>query len=258
MSWWGALVGGTLGFFVGGPIGAVLGGALGGTLSGGAGRGGHAAAAPDRRERVQASFFGATFSVMGCVAKADGRVTAEEIRLANEVMGRLGLNAAQRRMARDLFNAGKAPDFPLDDVVAQLRRECRGGNHLLGMFLEIQFEAALAHGGMHTEERRLLWRIAQGLGISEADFAAIEQMLGVGGQVPATSGPSLEEAYATLGITPDATEAEAKRAYRRMMSRHHPDKLAAKGLPDEMMRAATERTQQIKAAWERVKASHAA
>lgn len=256
MSWFGALVGGTLGFFVGGPIGAVLGGALGGTLSGGARRGPDAVA-PDRRERVQASFFGATFSVMGCVAKADGRVTAEEIRLANEVMGRLGLSAAQRRMARELFNAGKAQDFPLDDVVAQLRRECRGGSHLLGMFLEIQFEAALAHGGMHVEERRLLWRIAEGLGIGEADFAAIENMLGVGGQVPA-NGPSLEDAYATLGISPDATEGEAKRAYRRMMSRHHPDKLAAKGLPDEMMRAATERTQQIKAAWERVKASYAA
>lgn len=256
MSWWGALVGGALGFFVGGPIGALLGGALGGAFSGGS----RMAAAPDRRERVQAAFFGATFSVMGCVAKADGRVSAEEIRLANEVMDRLGLGAAQRQTARELFNAGRAADFPLDDVVAQLRRECRGGSHLVGMFLEIQFEAALAHGGMHPDERRLLWRIAQGLGIGEADFANIERMLSADGhQVPAsTGGPSLEEAYATLGISPDATEGEAKRAYRRMMSRHHPDKLAAKGLPEEMMRAATERTQQIKAAWERVKASHAA
>ena len=255
MGWWGAVVGGALGFFVGGPIGAVLGGALGGTLSGGAARQDSATTA-GRRERVQATFFGATFSVMGCIAKADGRVTPEEIQLANTVMGRLGLNAHQREAARELFNAGKAPDFPLDDVVAQLRRECRGGSHLVGMFLEIQFEAALAHGGMHPEERRLLWRVAQGLGIGEEDFAAIERMLGTGALAVA-DGPPLEDAFATLGISPDATEAQAKQAYRRMMNRHHPDKLAAKGLPEEMMRAATERTQQIKAAWERVKASYA-
>ena len=256
MGWWGAVVGGTLGFIVGGPIGAVLGGALGGTLGGGTRRGGDADAG-GRRERVQASFFGATFSVMGCIAKADGRVTAEEIQLAEAVMGRLELNAAQREAARELFNAGKAPDFPLDDVVAQLRRECRGGSHLLGMFLEIQFEAALAHGGMHPEERRRLWRVAQGLGIQAADFEAIERMLGATAAPLEAAGPSLEEAFATLGIPPDATEGQAKQAYRRMMNRHHPDKLAAKGLPEEMMRAATERTQHIKAAWERVKASYA-
>ena len=80
---------------------------------------------------------------------------------------------------------------------------------------------------------------------------------GAGAGLRAQAGPSLEDAYATLGVSPEAPDTEVKRAYRRLMSRHHPDKLAAKGLPDEMMRAATERTQQIKAAWDRVQSARA-
>ena len=64
---------------------------------------------------------------------------------------------------------------------------------------------------------------------------------------------SAEQAYAVLGVSPHEADADVKRAYRRLMNQHHPDKLVAKGLPEEMMRAATEKTQEIKAAYERVK-----
>lgn len=252
MSWWGTLVGGTLGFLLGGPLGALLGGAIG-SLSGNARRIGDDAAGGGN-EQAQMAFFAATFSMMGHVAKADGRVSREEIRLASRVMDQLGLNPAQRHAAQKLFDGGKAPGFPLEEAVDQLRRECRAPN-LLRMFLEIQFQAALADGGMHALERRALQRVAARLGLSEADFAAIEGMVGSGVRAGA---PSVEQAYETLGISADASDDEAKRAYRRLMSRHHPDKLAAKGLPEEMMRAATERTQQIKAAWETVKAARTA
>lgn len=254
MSWWGTLVGGTLGFLLGGPLGALLGGAIG-SLSGNARCAGDDAAGGGN-EQAQMAFFAATFSVMGHVAKADGRVSREEIRLASRVMDQLGLNPAQRHAAQKLFDGGKAPGFPLEEAVDQLRRECRAPN-LLRMFLEIQFHAALADGGMHTLERRALQRVAARLGLSEADFAAIEGMVGSGVRTGAGA-PSVEQAYETLGISADASDDEAKRAYRRLMSRHHPDKLAAKGLPEEMMRAATERTQQIKAAWETVKAARTA
>ena len=255
MSWWGTLLGGTLGFLLGGPLGALLGGAVG-SLTGNARPGGDGAAASSGNEPAQMAFFAATFSVMGHVAKADGRVSPEEIRLASRVMDQLGLNPAQRHAAQRLFDGGKAPGFPLEEAVDQLRRECRAPN-LLRMFLEIQFQAALADGGMNVQERRVLQRVAARLGLSAADFAAIEGMVGSGVGVGAGA-PSVEQAYETLGISPDASDDEAKRAYRRLMSRHHPDKLAAKGLPEEMMRAATERTQQIKAAWEAIKAARAA
>ena len=266
MSWWSSLLGGAFGYLIGGPIGALIGAALGGSLSGGgprAGLGGMGGRSPfqerrDARERAQLAFFAATFGVMGHVAKADGRVTPEEIRLAGRIMERLGLNADQRQTARALFNQGKSSNFPLDDLLDQLRAEFGRQRNLLRMFLEIQFQAAWADGSIHAEERRLLSRIAARIGLSQADFIEIERMVGAGAHAARPAGPSLEDAYATLGVSANAPVADIKRAYRRLMNRHHPDKLASKGLPEEMMRAATERTQQIKAAWERVKAARAA
>ena len=260
MSWWGMLLGGTFGFLVGGPIGAVLGAALGRHFGRAVGsiEAGPAAGAPNR-ERAQLAFFTATFGVMGQVAKADGHVSPDEIRLANRVMDELGLDPEQRRAARAIFNEGKSARFPLDEVLDQLRAECGRATNLLRMFLEIQVQAAWADGGVHPEERRLLLHVAARLGFSEAMYLEIERMVGAAarGPVRGTAGPSLEDAYATLGVKPDTPDAEVKRAYRRLMSRHHPDKLASKGLPEEMMRAATERTQQIKAAWDRVQSARA-
>ena len=262
MSWWGTLIGGAFGYLLGGPIGALLGASLGSSFGGATRRldsGGVLGfdSRPSRQERAQLAFFAATFGIMGLVAKADGRVSPEEIRLAERVMDQLGLDAEQRRAARALFNEGRSGTFRLDDVLDQLRSECLRGTNIRRMFLEIQFQAAWADGGLHPEERRLLQHVAARLGLSRADYIELERMFGSAVSAGA-DGPPLESAYTTLGVSPDAPYDEVKRAYRRLMSRHHPDKLAAKGLPEEMMRAATERTQQIKAAWETVKAARAA
>lgn len=260
MSWWGMLLGGTFGFLVGGPIGAVLGAAVGRSFGRAVGsvEAGSGSPGASGRERAQLAFFTAAFGVMGQVAKADGHVSPDEIRLANRVMDELGLDVEQRRAARAIFNEGKSSRFPLDDVLDQLREECGRATNVLRMFLEIQVQAAWADGGIDPEERRLLLHVAARLGFPEAAYLEIERMIGAGAQAGGRSaGPTLEDAYETLGVSPDAPDAEVKRAYRRLMSRHHPDKLASKGLPEEMMRAATERTQQIKAAWDRVQAARA-
>ena len=260
MSWWKLLLGGALGYLIGGPIGALL----GAVISQSFGQPNVESitvedAGESARERVQIAFFGAVFGVMGHVAKADGRVSREEIALANEVMDRLGLDARQRIAARALFEQGKRLEFPLDDVLDQLRSECGRATNLIRMFLEIQMQAAAADHRIHAEEGRILLHIATRLGLSRADFVQIERLIASGTHVrgDADPGMSLEDAYATLGASPNASDAEIKRHYRRQMSRHHPDKLASKGLPDEMMRAATERTQQIKEAWDTVRKARA-
>lgn len=155
MGWWTTLVGGTLGYMIGGPIGALIGASIGSSLGGSSGRARRGRADPHRRadasnaERAQLAFFAATFSVMGHVSKADGRVTAEEIRLVNNVMDRFGLAGEQRRAARALFNQGKSRQFSLNGVLDQLRRECLRGSNIRRVFLEIQFEAAWADGAIH-------------------------------------------------------------------------------------------------------------
>ncbi len=256
MSWWGKLVGGTLGFAFGGPLGAILGAALGHNFDR---QSPPAEALLQGPERTQTAFFTATFSVMGHMAKVDGQVTADEIQMASRVMDQMGLDEALRHFARQLFAAGKADDFPLDAVLQQLRSET-GSRDLLRMFLEIQVYAAYADARMHPQEKRLLEHLCAQLGFPGAVLRQIESLveaeLGRAGvETAGQSAAALEDAYQLLGVDSDCTDAELKRAYRRLMSQHHPDKLVARGLPEEMMKLATAKTQEIKAAYERVRAA---
>ncbi|WP_456373363.1 co-chaperone DjlA [Thiolapillus sp.] len=264
MSWWGKLAGGVFGFMLGGPLGALLGGVLGHNFDKGLaglekdGMG----ASQAEQERIQSAFFAATFSVMGHIAKADGRVSPEEISQAQAIMAEMDLQPDMRRAAIDLFNQGKRRDFPLDDVLDQFRRECRRRTTLIQMFLEIQIQAAWADGKLDTSEEQLLLHICHRLGIPEFLFRQLEQMirLQMGGaqssgrrQQPPGNAVPLKEAYAMLGLDSNASNAEIKKAYRRLMSQHHPDKLVAKGLPEEMMKVATRKTREIRKAYEAIK-----
>lgn len=253
MAWWGTLLGGTLGYMFGGPLGALLGAALGRNFDRGiieTDR--NAGFDPGRQERVQAAFFAATFSVMGHIAKADGRVTPDEITATESIMSRMQLGPAQRKAAIGLFNEGKKAGFPLEDVLEQFRQECHRRYSLLQVFMEIQIATAMADGSIHPAERRIIHHVGSLLGFSRAE---IERLFGMEhGPRPGTARPQpVAEAYEVLGIERTASDAEVKKAYRRLMNQHHPDKLIAKGLPEEMIRIATEKTQQIKEAYERIK-----
>ncbi|HOP17209.1 MAG: co-chaperone DjlA [Gammaproteobacteria bacterium] len=267
MSWWGKLVGGAFGFMLGGPLGALLGVALGHNFDKGMKSLPDDAAGVGDRERVQMAFFTATFAVMGRVAKADGRVSPEEIRMAETVMAEMSLDATKRKAAINLFHQGKSDQFDLDAVLQQFRRECHGRSTLIGMFIEIQLQAAYADGSLDPAEDRLLRYVCDGLGVSELDYRRLERMVraerGFGGQAGgrgqgrtgAGSRPSLDDAYQVLGVQRDASDADVKRAYRRLLSQHHPDKLVSKGLPEEMMRVASQKTHEIRQAYEQIRES---
>lgn len=215
---------------------------------------------------VQKAFFETTFSVMGHVAKADGRVSETEIRMARAVMEKLRLSPERVEAAIRLFNDGKRPDFVLDASMQRFVRVCRHRRDLHRIFIEIQLQAALADGVIKDAERHVLERMASHLGIPAWELRQLEALIlaaqrrtygGAGGSGNAGTGAarrsSLEDAYAVLGVAADAADAEVKKAYRRLMSRHHPDKLAAKGLPEEMRQVAEEKTREIRAAYEQVR-----
>ncbi len=261
MSWWGKVLGGAFGFMLGGPLGLLIGAALGHGFDRGVERAGELppGAGFDRRERTQMAFFTATFSVMGHISKSDGRVTPDEIALATDIMRQLSLNPEMRTVAQRLFTEGKRQGFPLEAVLDQLRQECHRSSQLIRMFVEIQLHAAYADGSVHPEERRILERVCRRLGVPRHELDQIESLVQAGlhfrqgAGAPSSSRISLEEAYGALGVSEQSADEEIKKAYRRLMSQHHPDKLVAKGLPEEMMRLAKEKTQEIKAAYERIK-----
>lgn len=252
MSWWGKVIGGGFGFMFGGPLGALAGMALGHQFDKGLNL---AELEPGNPERVQLAFFTATFSVMGYLAKADGKVSRSEIQMAENIMGQMNLNAEQRKAAIALFNQGKQDDFQLDEVLSQFKRECHRRTSLLQMFLEILIATAFADNTLDAAEHNALKRIAADIGFSPQQLEQLIRMVGAQQSHGQTQRPSIDNAYAVLGVSRDISDAELKKTYRRLMSQHHPDKLVAKGMPEEMIKLANEKTGEIKSAYEQIKQS---
>ena len=250
MAWWGTFIGGTLGYVFGGPLGAIIGAALGGNLDRGIKMGDQLGAG--NQERVQAAFFTTTFSVMGHIAKADGHVSAQEISAAKNIMAQMQLSAPQRKAAIKFFDQGKSADFPLEDVLRQFKKECHGRRNLIQMFIEIQIATALADGKVDASEKHILYTIGEILGFSRSQ---IDHLFNIASNAEASASDhlTLSQAYKILGVSKGSSEAEIKKAYRRLMSQHHPDKLVSKGLPDEMIALATEKTQEIRKAYDLIK-----
>jgi len=202
--------------------------------------------------KVQAQLLDSTFAAMGALCKADGQVTRDEIRTAEALFDRMRLDPEQRRAAKAAFNRGKAADFDLDGEMARLRQICRGRGALLGVFLQVQLQSIAADGRIHPAEHAMLVRMARGLGLADTEVARLEALLraatGTAGPA-AESGSRLADAYAALGVEPSASDAQIKRAYRRLMSENHPDKLAGRGLPESMREVAEQRTREITAAY---------
>jgi len=271
----GKILGFFFGFLFGGPFGALFGLFLGhqfdkarrlaqaGFRASSAFSGG-----PNQAER-QAEFFKAGFAVMGHVAKAKGQVTKEEIQLASTMMDRMNLHGEQRKAAQNAFREGKSADFPLKETLERVRISAAGRHDLLQFFLELQISSAFADGELHPTERNVLHAIAKGLGFSaqqldqrlqmqEAAFRFRREGGSWQGQQGGTwqqapSANQLEDAYKVLGISNNAESKEVKRAYRKLMNEHHPDKLVAKGLPPEMMEVAKQKAQEIQSAYDLIK-----
>lgn len=279
MNWWGKLIGGSFGFLVGGPLGALIGAAIGHNFDSklvrlpyeGDAYSGQEDLHPGAQERVQALFFTATFATMGHISKADGKVSPDEIRAAESIMSQMQLTAEQRKVAIDLFQQGKDPDYDLQAVVEQFRIECHRRTNLMRMFVEIQLHAVYADGKRHPAEEKILEDLCEYLRFPKFMLNQMEILVrasrasnasGAGGQTHGRSRTSsrstdmgISDAYILLGVDKAADQKKVKRAYRKMMSQHHPDKLVAKGLPPEMIKLATEKTQHIKAAYELIKES---
>jgi DnaJ like chaperone protein len=261
MAFRGVFFGALLGLMITRTVwGAVLGALIGYMLDHAVSTSGSASEAdPDS---VRAEFFSATFEVMGHVAKADGRVSEAEIDAARRLMQEFELGPADTAAAIGCFRAGKSPNFHLSASIDRLQQVCGTRGDILRAFMEFQLRAALAGNGISSPARGILLRLAERLGFSGLEFAYMEaavrarQTRGSSSQAAGASrGVSLAECYAELEINANISDAEVTKAYRRQMSRHHPDKLVANGLPESMAQMAKEKTQRIQEAYEGIRAA---
>ncbi|MBJ3813478.1 co-chaperone DjlA [Shimwellia pseudoproteus] len=269
MQYWGKVVGVAIALFMGGGFWGVVLGFLVGHLFDRA-RSRKTVWFANQQQR-QSIFFSTTFEVMGHLTKAKGRVTEADIHVASLLMDRMQLTGESREAAQRAFRNGKEANYPLREKMRQLRQVCFGRFDLIRMFLEIQIQAAFADGSLHPNERDVLYVIAEELGISRMQFDQFLRMMQGGAQFgggyqqsggaqgngggwqQAQRGPTLEDAYSVLGVKSSDDAQTIKRAYRKLMSEHHPDKLVAKGLPPEMMEMAKQKAQEISQAWEMIK-----
>lgn len=279
-SWLGKFLGAFFGYCIAGPLGILL-GLFVGTIV--VRRLSDHYANPqwfyfrEKNAAIQKIFFETTFSIMGYIAKADGRVSEQELNMARSLMQEMHLNREQKIEAMHLFNEGKKPLFNLNHRISQLQKACKDNRDLLKLFMDIQYQAAKIDG-LSTRKIQVLDMIFLHLGFMPfhkqyrfyEDFGSIhtdtdteeEQQQSKANQSSSDSYSSysrynykptrtnLDHAYALIDVSPSASKQEVKRAYRRLLSRNHPDKLISKGLPQEMIKIANEKTQKIVKAYE--------
>ncbi|WP_105167072.1 co-chaperone DjlA [Pseudoalteromonas sp. T1lg23B] len=281
---WGKLLGTCFGFMFGRWVGAILGFWLGhmfdkslkqnfdkvggfqGFFSG------------DDLHQRQALFFSSCFAVMGHIAKSNGRVSEIHIQAASAFMDEMGLHGENRQEAQNAFRAGKSADFQLKEAISDFKDVFARRYDLLQLFLEIQIQMAFSDGHLAAQEKQLLQKVSQYLGISATHFQFIlkryqaefsfrqqraqhhsqqngqQQNHYQQKQTTSNGGTfSKSQALAVLGLGNDASEKDIKRAYRKLMAQHHPDKLVSQGLPEHMMEVAKRKSQDIQSAYEFLK-----
>ncbi|MBK1734145.1 molecular chaperone DjlA [Halorhodospira abdelmalekii] len=201
---------------------------------------------------AQRVYIGATALVMGYVAKYDGRVSEAEVAAARRVLNELPLDECGRKRAIVVFNRGKDPAAPLRVVLWLLRWVGRSRPEELARFLDFQLRVAAADGLPDAARERLLRWIWRQAGVSVVDLDARLDGLRRG-KLNRTVRPTIDHAYRLLGVGRNASPEQVRKAYRRAISRSHPDRLVGRGLSEQEIEAAGERTRQIRAAYEAIR-----
>ena len=253
------LLGALLGYYLFGFFGALLGFFLGGMVDrmNAYGVGGVNPLSSGNRQTV---FLETVFILMGKLAKADGHISKDEIAYVEQFMQKLGMSAIHRQQAIALFKQGSEIGYDIAPSIGRFLSVCGHTHSLKQMLLVYLIVMALSDGSIDSSEEQLLFEIARQLGYSRSEF---QNMLGMvlnqshfaGGQP--NSATTLDEAYKALGVRKESTDQEVKKAYRKLISQYHPDKLIGQGLPEDMIAVATKQAQEVQIAYDLIMKSRA-
>ncbi len=245
MSWLGKIVGGTIGFALGGPLGAIAGAAFGHTF--------------DRKndrmyisgqtrlsngEEAQFTFFIAAFSMLAKLAKADGRVSEEEIDAVNKFMlYDLNLDPESRMAAMNIFNTAIESSESFDDFASQFYNQFHVQPQMLELMIDILLRVSIADGTMSESEERLIRSAARIFNFTDERYQKLKSKYI----------QEFEKYYAILGCGKNDTNEHIKSRYRKLVMEYHPDKIVSKGLPEEFTKFAQDKFREIQDAYDYIR-----
>ena len=221
----------------------------------------------EERRRREIRFLTAASAMFAKMAKADGRVTADEIACVEEAFRRLGFTGEKREFCISVFRKAKDDGLTIFAYAAEFA-SCEPQVAVRETLYSMLWDLACADGDVSAAELSILRNITMHLGVRSVLFeyesdrrlgsrrsreSSRRRSSGRGGGSQDYGAPSLGEAYATLGCSPASSDAELKRAYREMAKQNHPDVLRARGVPEELVKKANERMARVNAAWTEIK-----
>lgn len=248
MSIWGKMIGGVAGFALGGPLGALLGAAAGHAVdkmrgeSNGPDRpfGGDGAQEPSH----QVAFTIAVIALGAKMAKADGRVTRDEIAAFKEIFH---IPPGEMKNVGRIFDQAKQDTAGYELYARQIAAMFRDRPAVLEELLGGLFHIAKADGVVRPSELEFITNVARIFGF---DPSVVERLKAA--FVP-DDDPAGADPYGVLGVSRDASNQDIKDAYRKLIRENHPDKLIAQGLPKEFIELANEKMTAINGAYDAVK-----
>ncbi|MDC7226116.1 MAG: TerB family tellurite resistance protein [Spirochaetales bacterium] len=276
MSCLGAVIGGTIGLFLGGPLGAIAGAAFGGFISGGGTRinfgdqqenfqGGNYysnlyGSRMNQNQRHQMTFFVGAFSMLAKIAAVDGNVSDKERRKVEEFMDKdLNLDASTKQAAFRIFDTAVNSQETFYSFANQFAKEFRYQPQMYELMLDMMVRIAVEDNGISAEEETLIIDAVHIFRLDDSVYARLKaKHTGTGydgsqSRYGAQGGYSSSAAYAVLGCSQSDSDDKLKRAYRKLVSEYHPDKISAKGLPDEFQKVAKQKFIEIQNAWDEIK-----
>ena len=243
MGWFGKMTFGTMGLLFGGPLGAIIGVSLGHHLVDKKAEYGPSGAVPPKSEQAQAAYFVCIFSILGKIAKADGVVTNDELKVVDDFINGMNISETEKQFAKQVFNEAKNSNYSVEDFASQFYQINSGQPAVLHSFLDVLFRVAAADKVLHPAEEDALKKVKDIFQISDKQFSDIKSIYFT----------DVDRYYKLLSCSVDSSNDEIKKSYKKLVRDFHPDTIVSKGLPEEFTEFAASRFREIQEAYEKVR-----
>jgi DnaJ like chaperone protein len=242
MSIWGKVIGGVAGFAIGGPLGAIL-GAVAGHHAVDKGKASEAGGFPgaDNNDR-QVAFTTAVIVLCAKMAKSDGQVTTDEIAAFKRIFQ---IPPEEQESVGRLFNEARQEATGFEPYAQQIATLFAHQPAVMEEILGALFVIARADGTIHPAELDFVEKTSRIFGFSPSQFEQLKAIHLGGGEAGS-------DAYEVLGLDRDASDADVKKTYRKLIREYHPDTLIAQGMPQEFIDLANDKMAAINAAYDQI------